>query len=227
MPPSYCFVLLCITLYYFVLLCIWLHSEPYRYYGPYTLWPLRHALCHHCMEFWSLGEHVLHPTYLQFCSLRGICYAIITCSFWAHSTYHIILHSKPFMPYGPETLWPPRHVPYPHHMQSCRLGGHEQCLHYMQFWSMQGICHAIIHAIAGPMTYMPGHHYMQFQSLWGTCHGTSTCKSGVKWADAIPSLNAISELLKHMQCPQLSLHTDLYSFILLHITSYLIAQKSL
>ena len=97
------------------------------------------------------------------------------------------------------------------------------CPHYMQFWSIQGTCHAIVLAIAGLMPYVPGPHYMQFQSLYGTCHGTSTCRSGVNWADVMPSLNAISELLKHMPCPQLSPHTDLHSFILLHITSYFIA----
>jgi hypothetical protein len=83
MPPTialYCFVLLCIILHYFVLLCIWLHSEPYRYYGPYTLWPLRHTLCHHCMEFWSLGEHMPYPLYMQFWGLQGTCHAIIVCS---------------------------------------------------------------------------------------------------------------------------------------------------
>jgi hypothetical protein len=85
--PNYCFVLLCIALYYFGLLCIWLHSKPYRYYGPYTLGPLRHALCHHCMEFWSLSERMPSLSYMQFCSLRDIYPAIIACSFWACNTY--------------------------------------------------------------------------------------------------------------------------------------------
>ena len=57
LPPVtalYCFLLLCATSCYLVLLCIWLHSKPYRYYGPYTLGPLMHALCHHYIRFWSL-----------------------------------------------------------------------------------------------------------------------------------------------------------------------------
>jgi hypothetical protein len=50
LPPVtalYCFLLLCATSGYLILLCIWLHSKPYRHYGPYILGPLMHALCHH------------------------------------------------------------------------------------------------------------------------------------------------------------------------------------
>ena len=119
--PRYCFVLLHVTLYYFMLLCIWLHSEPYRCDGPYTLVPLRHALCHQCIWFWSLGEHMPHPSYMQFCSLRGICHAIIACSFWACS-----IDGMPSLHAVLELVW---HMP-------------NHC--YMQVWSAQGIYHSII-----------------------------------------------------------------------------------
>ena len=130
--PGYCFVLLYVTLCYLVLLCIVLHSKPYRSYRPYTLWPLRHALCHHYIWFWSLDEHMLQPSYMQFCSLRGICHAIVTCSFWACGTYgmsslHAILELMGHMPYH----------------------------HYMQVSSKQGTCHAIIVAISELVMHMP------------------------------------------------------------------------
>ena len=75
-----------------------------------------------------------------------------------------------------------------------------------------GACqaHATIHAVSELVTYRPCLHYMQFRSLQGTCHVISTCRSGVYGADTMPSLNAISELVGHMPCPQLSLHTDLH-----------------
>ena len=96
--PNYCFVLLCITSYYFGLLCNWLHSEPYRYYGPYTPGPLRHALCHHCMEFWSLDEHMPLP---------------VTCSSVAWETYALLsLHA---------VFELATHRVCPHYMQSWSL----------------------------------------------------------------------------------------------------------
>ena len=98
-----------------------LHSKPYRHYGPYTLGPLRHAPCHHYIWFWSLSEHMPHPSYMQFCSLRGICHASIVCSFRAGGTYDV-----PSLHATLELAW---HLPYHY---------------YMQVWNAQGTYHAII-----------------------------------------------------------------------------------
>ena len=122
----YCIVLLCVTMYYFHLLCIPLHSKPYRNYGPYSLGPLRHALCHHYIWFWSLSEHMPYPSYMQFCSLGSTCHAIIACSFWTCSTYvmpslYAVLELAWYMPYH----------------------------YYMQVWGAQDTYHAIIKCNVG------------------------------------------------------------------------------
>ena len=72
-----------------------------------------------------------------------------------------------------------------------------------------GTCHAIIHAIPEVAMHMPCHHYMQFQSLWSTCHITIICRSRVYGAYAMPSLNAVLKLMRHMTSPQQLLHTGL------------------
>ena len=103
-------------------------------------------------------------------------------------------------------------------MQSWSLVGHMPCPHYMQFWSLQYICHALIkcsfwawgtyampslHTVLELVWHMPCHHYMQFWNIY--------------WAYDMPSLNAISELVIHMPCPPV---IALYCFMLLCITLY-------
>ena len=272
--PSYCFVLLYVTLYYFVLLCIVLHSKPYRPYGPYTLWPLRHALCHHYMWFWSLGEHMPDPSSMQFCNFRGICHAIITCHFWACGTYGTSsLHA---------VLGLARHMPCHHYMQIWSAQGTCHTIIKCNFWAYEayampsaitlhclvilcttlyyftlhctlsltcligpkpcglqdmyhiliicspidweGICHALITCSCGACNASAMPSSMQFLSLWHMSHALITCScracrahamsplhASLEWIEhTMPSLNAISELVRHMPCTQRLLHTDLH-----------------
>ena len=128
-----------------------------------------HMSCNHQVQFQSIW-HIWYPLGYYFV-LPGI----ILIQF---ILLHIALHSQPYISYGPWILWPPIYVPCPYHMQSYRLGVHMLCTLYMQFRRLQGICHAIIHAILELMTHVPSPHYMQFQSLWSPCHVTIICRSG-------------------------------------------------
>ena len=73
------------------------------------------------MWFWSLGEHMPYPLYMQFWGLQGTCHAIIVCSVWAcgkdgiassHAVLELVVHMT-------------KH-------------------YYMQVWSAWGIYHSII-----------------------------------------------------------------------------------
>ena len=75
-----------------------------------------------------------------------------------------------------------------------------------------------LHAVSEHVKHIPCPHYMQFRSLHDICHATIICHCGVLMGYAMLSLSANSELLKHMQCPQLLLYIALYYFILLYIT---------
>ena len=74
-----------------------------------------------------------------------------------------------------------------------------------------------LHAISELTAYMPCPHYMQFWSLWYICHATITCISGLHMEYAMPSVNAISELKKHMPYPQLLLCIAFHYFVSVHI----------
>ena len=182
------FIILYILLYYFVLLCIALYCLALLYITSYYF-------ILHCIlslidpmgpKPWDI-QHMQHA--LTTCISEAsvdMCHVLIPCSCGACEAYCL------------SSLY-----------AVSELRAHRACPHYMQFWNLPGTCHAIIHAISELVTHMPRTHYMQFQSLWGTWHVTSTCRSGVYGADAIPSLNAISEFKMHMPCPQRLLHTDL------------------
>ena len=109
----HCFLSFCITLYHVALWAL------------LTLWALHLGASTTCTmpslhAVWSLGKHMPQPSYMQLCSLRGICHAIIICSFF-YSTYAMpLLHAI------------------------LELAGHMPYHHYMQGWSAQGTCHAII-----------------------------------------------------------------------------------
>ena len=78
-------------------------------------------------------------------------------------------------------------------------------------------------AVSELATHMPCPHYMQFWSLFSICHAIIICRSGVYETYVTPLLNPIPELLVHKACPQLLLYIALYYFVSVCITAYLIA----
>ena len=116
--------------------------------------------------------------------------------------FHVILHSKPYRPYGSWTMGP----------KTCTIYSSHAVMELGWASAMPSLF-----AILELVRHRPCHHYMQFPSLWHMCHALSTCSSGA-WAGIChtlvtcspgaletyikPSLHAVSELATYMPCPQ-------------------------
>lgn len=159
--------------------------------------PETHIRCHHYRHFHSLcatchisitGRPGVYWAY-SMPSLNAIS-ELATHTPCSQELLHITLHSKSYMSYGPWALTTPRHVPYPHHVQSWSLAWHMQCPLCMQFWSLRYICHAIIacnfrahglypmpsaHAILELALHMSYPFYIQFSNMLGICYAIIKC----------------------------------------------------